>query len=54
LLLQVNGDVRTALKIMNQLKKLGYLPRDTDLDEFAGSSKKRKSSPRQERRQSDP
>jgi Ca-activated chloride channel homolog len=34
ILLQVNGDARTALKIMNQLKKMGYLPKETDLDEF--------------------
>ena len=34
LLLQVNGDVKTALKIMSQLKKMGYLPKEADLDEF--------------------
>jgi Ca-activated chloride channel homolog len=34
LLLQVNGDVKTALKIMDRLKKMGYLPEDADLDDF--------------------
>ncbi len=34
LLLQVNGDIKTALKIMEQLKKMGYLPKDADLEAF--------------------
>jgi Ca-activated chloride channel homolog len=33
-LLQVNGDVKAALKIMEQLKKMGYLPKDSNLEEF--------------------
>lgn len=34
ILLQVNGDVKTALGIMNQLRKMGYLPAEADLDAF--------------------
>jgi len=34
LLLQTNGDVERALKIMERLKEMGYLPADFDLDEF--------------------
>lgn len=34
LLLQVNGNVQMALQIMEQLKRMGYLPKDADLDEF--------------------
>ena len=34
LLLQVNGNVKMALQIMDQLKRMGYLPKDADLEEF--------------------
>lgn len=34
LLLQVNGNVKMALQIMEQLKRMGYLPKDSDLEEF--------------------
>lgn len=34
LLLQVNGNVKMALQIMEQLKRMGYLPKDADLEEF--------------------
>ena len=55
ILLQVNGDVKTALKIMNQLKKMGYLPKETDLDEFRRQLEDNKIiADRQERRQPDP
>ncbi len=34
LLLQVNGNVKMALQIMDQLKRMGYLPKDADLEDF--------------------
>jgi Ca-activated chloride channel family protein len=34
ILLQVNGNVDTALKVMEKLKEMGYLPPDTNLEEF--------------------
>ncbi len=34
MLLRVNGDVKTALKIMSQLKKMGYLRENADLEAF--------------------
>ncbi len=34
ILLQVNGNVKMALQIMEQLKRLGYLPEGANLDEF--------------------
>jgi Ca-activated chloride channel family protein len=34
ILLQVNGSVQRALKVMERLKELGYLPPDFDIDEF--------------------
>ena len=34
LLLQVNGNVKMALQIMDQLRRMGYLPKDADLEEF--------------------
>lgn len=37
LLLQVNGNVKMALQIMDQLKRMGYLPKDADLEEFKRS-----------------
>jgi uncharacterized protein with von Willebrand factor type A (vWA) domain len=34
LLLQVNGNVEMALKLMEKLQQMGYLPEDFDLEEF--------------------
>ncbi len=42
ILLQVNGDVEMALQIMEQLKKLGYLPAGSNLDEFKREMQKQR------------